>query len=365
MVRRGSAWVLLFAGVSSISGCARGTGFLTDEIEPIAPPEHAAPPIEAASDASPPSGAEATPGLTSDGYPPGTIATLAFDAIDDAHTEILLYTAGATSAAPGAKLEVPTPPGGIASLAFDADRRLYALDYSGRVQIFRSGAVGLEAPERVVAPGGLYPTGGVSGAEDLAIDRAGRIYVAVATQADHAGPNGVLVFDANASGDAPPARFVRGPHTGLALPIAVGLDDADHLFVGDYAESRVEVFASDADGDVAPMRTACATYGFGAMTVAPDGRVFVSPEGTPAWSVRIYEPFDGASQPLAGVLQGPHTGLDETFAWPIKMGVDPEGGLVTISPTGGLIYAENAAGDAPPTSRFAGWNALAVAPRDR
>ena len=168
----------------------------------------------------------------------------------------------------------------------------------------------------------------------------------------------MLVYASDASGDATPTRFISGPSTGFQLPTELALDANDRLYVADYEASRVYVFPDGADGDVAPTRTVVSPIGVQAMTVAADGRLFIAPEGTPEWSVRVYAPFDGSAQRLQGVIKGPATGLGA----PIAMATDIDGGVAVITSTGGLDYSRGASGDVRPRGTFGGWNAIAVAP---
>jgi len=75
------------------------------------------------------------------------------------------------------------------------------------------------------------------------------------------GGNSVVSFGINADGTAtlPPYRVIRGPNTGLHNPMAVSVPRNGEIFVanlGDNAsDPSVTIFAADATGDVAPLRT--------------------------------------------------------------------------------------------------------------
>ena len=352
------AGIAAFVG---LAGCARGTEAFGD----LPGFEHAAPGITAATETLPSKEGDTEPTSPIQFYPPGAVATFGYEATDLQHTRILIYGPRPTEhAKPIAVLEAPSAPGSISQIAFDAKRRLYTLDYSGRVNVFASGATGFASPVRVINPDGLYAVTADSYAEGLGIDGEGSVYITIDTGLEHPGPESIQVYGPDASFAAEPVRVIAGPHTGLRMPIKLGFDADDHLFVADYLASSVFVFASDADGDAAPIRTACTPEGVYAMAVAADGTLYVSPEGVPEWSVRVYAPVSGGNtQQLAGVISGSNTGLDPSYAGPIAFGLDPWGGLVVISSSGGLRFGDGALGNVAPEGTFAGWNALAVAPR--
>jgi hypothetical protein len=350
----------------ALVGCAQGSTLEGDSGEDEAFQPHLVRPAPAG--VSP--GALAAPKpSTSSGkpltaYPPGAVAT--FDPLSSSpdHTGVRIYAPRPSdNATPLAILEVPSAPGSIAGLAFDRKGRLYAVDYTGRIQVFASGASGLASPVQVVNPDGLFPKTGPSYAYGIALDSTGQMYVNVNTELDVPGPESILVYAPDASGAAAPLREIAGPKTGFGMPIRIALDELDHLYVGDMLASTVSVFGTDADGDVAPLRTALIPGGVGAMTVAPDGRFFVAPEGTPGWSVREYAPLTGGAPKLLGVLAGPDTGLDPVGSAPLAMALDPWGELELISPSKGFRFAKGAVGNVAPKGFFYGWNALAVAPR--
>ena len=69
----------------------------------------------------------------------------------------------------------------------------------------------------------------------------------------------MLVFDITAIGDAAPVRTIAGANTGLGLPIGIAVDHRNNIFVADRTQSVVAVFATNANGNVAPVSTLTAT----------------------------------------------------------------------------------------------------------
>ncbi|MDR7521063.1 MAG: hypothetical protein QN168_01225 [Armatimonadota bacterium] len=68
-------------------------------------------------------------------------------------------------------------------------------------------------------------------------------------------PSTITVYDAMASGNAPPVRTIGGANTGLSTPRDVEQDTAGNIYVTNLATNTVTVFAPGANGNVAPIRT--------------------------------------------------------------------------------------------------------------
>jgi DNA-binding beta-propeller fold protein YncE len=69
------------------------------------------------------------------------------------------------------------------------------------------------------------------------------------------GGNSVLVFDANASGDAAPLRVIKGPSSMVSNPTGIFLDKKNNeLWVANFGNHTSAVYNPDANGDVAPLR---------------------------------------------------------------------------------------------------------------
>ena len=70
------------------------------------------------------------------------------------------------------------------------------------------------------------------------------------------GGNSILVFDANASGDAAPLRVIKGPRSLVSNPTGIYLDQQNHeLWVASFGNHTANVYSPDANGDVPPIRT--------------------------------------------------------------------------------------------------------------
>jgi hypothetical protein len=127
---------------------------------------------------------------------------------------------------------------------------IYALDASGDA-----------APVRTI--GGRST--GITCLRQAAVDAQGYVYVANLTASAQpfgtCGPNGggeILVFAPDANGDAAPVRTIGGPATGIANASAVAVASDGAVYVGSFAvaggagNSTLLRFAPGASGDVAP-----------------------------------------------------------------------------------------------------------------
>ncbi len=89
--------------------------------------------------------------------------------------------------------------------------------------------------------------------------------------------NSVLVFDLDAADNAAPIRAIRGPSTGLDLPLGMAMDSKSNLFVANRKAGTVTVYAGDANDDAAPIRTLTAPNMGSpqAVAIGPADDVFV------------------------------------------------------------------------------------------
>jgi hypothetical protein len=95
---------------------------------------------------------------------------------------------------------------------------------------------------------------GLGHADNIALDAASNIYISINDKT-------IGVYAANANGDARRIRKIGGSNTQLSFPIGVAVDSKGHLYVADCGNGDVKVFASRANGNVAPIRVIGLTTG--------------------------------------------------------------------------------------------------------
>jgi hypothetical protein len=175
---------------------------------------------------------------------------------------ITVYAAGATgNATPtatihGSNTGLHDPTG----IALDGAGRLYVRNLAG-ITVYAAGATGNATPIATIQVSttglGLVPAG-------IALDAAGRLYVANPQLAGVGSSSGsIAVYAAGANGNATPIATIQGSNTGLNTPAGIALDAAGRLYVanpgnggsvGPWAGpgNTVTVYTPGATGNVAP-----------------------------------------------------------------------------------------------------------------
>jgi len=124
------------------------------------------------------------------------------------------------------------------------------------ILIFRGGANGEEAPARVIQGPHTQILGtAYCGNDKVSVDAVNNeILLPLASGQDGCGggdANGVLVFDRQANGDAPPKRILRGPDTQINAPSPVGVDATHNLLLVN-TQGAMLIFDRTASGNTKP-----------------------------------------------------------------------------------------------------------------
>jgi sugar lactone lactonase YvrE len=210
---------------------------------------------------------------------------------------------------------------------------------------------------------------------DMAVGRNGALYVLCSSQK---GGRRIAVFDPDADGDVAPARIIEGPATGLAYATGLALDRAGRIYVANdrhaedpvFGSAAITVFAPDAQGDAAPSRTIAGWSTRlsrpSAITVAEDGTIYVANLGVYTddhGSVRTFAARASEEEPGVRTLMGRAT----RFAGPqgIAIGLDDTLYVISSRLPRVTVYPPEAGGGAPPVRtlegpatglRAAGWS---------
>jgi sugar lactone lactonase YvrE len=225
------------------------------------------------------------------------------------------------------------------------------------VTVYAPGAAGYASPIRTIAgkrTGLLAPSG-------LAVGREGSLYVL--------NQDGrVTVYAPDADGDAAPVRLIAGPRTGLVNPTGLALDRHRRVYVtndrfaegGVIGAATVTVYAPDAAGDVAPIRTIAGRTTKlsrpAGIAVADDGTVYVVNTDVPSddqGSVTVYETDAAGDAAPVRTIVGPGTGLLS----PEGLVLDPADTLYVASAlfrSRVTVYAPGADGEAAPVRSLEG-----------
>jgi hypothetical protein len=132
------------------------------------------------------------------------------------------------------------------------------------------------------------PAAALGDINDIAVGRDGALYIVGSGDRSQGRAPRIAVYPPKAAGDVPPIRVIRGPRTRLSNATAIAVDGAGRIYVTNGGVTSdtllpapsVTVYAQDAAGDAAPVRTiagpATRLGGPGAIAVADDGTVFVA-----------------------------------------------------------------------------------------
>jgi hypothetical protein len=134
-------------------------------------------------------------------------------------------------------------------------KRSRRVEHKGSVTVYAANATGNVRPYRKIegSKAGLGLNGHAYG---VAVDRRGEIYVLESAR--------VSVFAAAANGNVRPLRSIAGPKTGLPIVQSIAVESNGYIYASlclrcDSGHLRrhyaISVFAPDANGNVAPIRT--------------------------------------------------------------------------------------------------------------
>jgi hypothetical protein len=163
----------------------------------------------------------------------------------------------------------------------------------------------------------------------------------------------VVVFTAEAEGNAAPVRALAGAQTGLSGPVGLAMDRRRSLYVANRTGAGVTVYGATANGDVAPLRTlrVPATTQALAVAVNVDGDAWVATcprPGAPCPPAIVH--FSAGATESDYAIAGPRTGL----TCPVGLALHRGDLLYVANAFGGVVSAfpTDAVGDASPLWSF-------------
>ena len=263
-------------------------------------------------------------------------------------------------------------------IVFDGTGKMYVLVNSGSgssasIEIFAADAAGNVAPIATLAgssTGLLTPV-------SLAVDAAGKIYTGGSVPCATCGIGshaGILVFAAGATGDTAPLQTIAPAvypdvdNTGLdTSDMNVAVDASGNIYTAPGCDSKILVFAPNANGNVAPARVITGDktqLGCNeGMAFDGAGNLYVANgvySGSLAPSVTVYPPgANGNVAPIA-MISGDKTGL---YGAALRIALDNSGWLYATgaaldasgrSRNAILLFAPGTNGNVAPTAALAG-----------
>jgi DNA-binding beta-propeller fold protein YncE len=177
----------------------------------------------------------------------------------------------------------------------DVAREIFVANVNGNVKAFGgqnnhySRIHLLEGPNTKLA----HPQG-------IAVDMAGSFYVTDAGEAP--GHERIEWFAGGMNGNVTPNRLIQGPHTLLSNPVGIGLDGSGRIYVADEGANKVLVFAAEADGDAAPIAVIDGLHDPQRLFVDSFLNIFVSNKGDN--TISVFENDGPTTWDADGTLSG-------------------------------------------------------------
>lgn len=182
------------------------------------------------------------------------------------------YPAGsyATAVSPSTTITGPdTQLANPSKVAVDSAGDIFALNFD-TVTEYPADSTGDAVPDAIFAVGGSASITG------LAVNRAGKLYVAVGAtfrcqrRCHKTNPGKVLIWPAGSDGTSGPSTVISGASTGLNNPLAIAVDDGGKIYVANEGPLKratsgtsssagrsgsLTVYAPGSSGDAAPIAT--------------------------------------------------------------------------------------------------------------
>ncbi len=261
---------------------------------------------------------------------------------------LIAALAGCSGSQPGngALPETPGGSGNIAPAQPDGGTTMYVASFASNAILgFPSTAHG-NTPPTVKIAGSKTQLDGPAG---LAVAPSGKLYVANGGYHD----SRILIFPSGANGNVAP-QIIAGSNVPIASCEGLAVDSSGKLYVSDYINKAIYVFAAGASGNVAPIRTIAGSatklvQPFG-MSFDAAGDLYVANSHTAQTPVEEFAPgANGNVAPIA-TLGGSHTKMLGIF----NMVLDPKGRIIVQDGGSILVFGAGAHGNVKPKAVISG-----------
>ena len=256
--------------------------------------------------------------------------------------EVAVYPLSATGTQRPTAVIRETPPDKPVDVSVDGASKVFVANENGNVRAYAKHDNEYVLVRTVAGPHTRirHPVG-------IAVDLAGSFYLA--DRGSGTGKGRLEWFAGGLNGNIEPGRVISGPHTGITAPGGVAMDASGRVFITDEASNKVLVFDADASGDAVPVAVIAGLH-------SPE-RVFVDS----VLNVYVTNKGDGISMFTAS---GPESWAFSTRIGSAAMH-DPNGisgdeiGRVAVGQRGGILFfAPNAHGNSEPIAELNGPTAM-------
>ena len=176
----------------------------------------------------------------------------------------------------------------------------------------------------------------------IAVNQAGSFFVADSGD----GEGRVEWFSGGANGNLVPDHVIKGAETGIRDPRGIALDGSGRVFVADRALNQVVVFAADANGDATPITRLTGLHAPGHLAVDDLLNVYVANEGDD--SITVFT-SNGPESWTPGA-----TITSKSLSRPTGVAIDAAGEIAAGAIGGVLFFAGDAHGNTDPLRTVTG-----------
>ncbi len=197
-----------------------------------------------------------------------------------------------------------------------------------------------------------------------------RLYVAIPYSPTYT-QGAIGVFGLTRFGDVAPVQEIGGAATGLNTPSDVALDASRNMFVANFGNNTVTVYAAGATGNVAPTATIAGSNTglaspFGIAIDRATQDIYVSNKfggSGGGGSITIYSHGANGNVTPTATIAGSNTQLNE----PLSLALDASGNIYVpnLLPLGAgsiTVYAAGSTGNVAPITTISGSNTLLNGP---